>query len=66
MNKKGQKFYGGGSPNISVFKPTMSLVRSSHKRCYVKKGALTNFAKFTGKHLCQSLFLNKVAGLRQK
>ena len=23
-----------------------------------------NFAKFTGKHLCQSLFFNKVAGLR--
>ena len=29
-----------------------------------KKGILRNFAKFTGKHLCQSLFLNKVAGLR--
>ena len=25
---------------------------------------LENFAKFTGKHLCQSLFFNKVAGLR--
>ena len=25
---------------------------------------LTNFAKFIGKHLCQSLFFNKVAGLR--
>ena len=24
----------------------------------MKKGALKNFAKFTGKHLCQSLFLN--------
>ena len=30
----------------------------------VKKGALGNFAKFTGKHLRQSLFFNKVAGLR--
>ena len=29
-----------------------------------KKGVLRNFAKFTGKHLCQSLFFNKVAGLR--
>ena len=27
---------------------------------FYKKGALKNFAKFTGKHLCQSLFLNKV------
>ena len=29
----------------------------------VKKGALRNFTKFTGKHLCQSLFFNKVADL---
>ena len=28
----------------------------------VKKGAFKNFAKFTGKHLCQSVFFNKVAG----
>ena len=28
------------------------------------KGVLRNFAKFTGKQLCQSLFFNKVAGLR--
>ena len=27
-----------------------------------KKGVLRNFAKFTGKRLCQSLFFNKVAG----
>ena len=31
----------------------MSL-RSSHQRCSVKKGVLRNFAKFTGKHLCQA------------
>ena len=35
--------------------------RSSHSKCSVTKGVLGNFAKFTGKHLCQSLFLNKVA-----
>ena len=29
------------------------------------KGVLKNFAKFTGKHLFQSLFFNKVAGRRQ-
>ena len=38
--------------------------RSSHLRCSVRKGFPRNFAKFTGKHLCQSLFFNKVAGLR--
>ena len=37
---------------------------SSHRRCSLKTGALKNFAKFTGKHLCQSLFFNKVGGLR--
>ena len=31
--------------------------RSSYRRCSVKKGVLRNFAKFTGKHLCQRLFL---------
>ena len=30
----------------------------------MKKGVLENFAKFTGKNLSQSLFFNKVAGLR--
>ena len=30
--------------------------RSSHWRYSVRKGVLINFAKFTGKHLCQSLF----------
>ena len=33
-------------------------------RCSVKKGVLRNFAKFTGKHLCQRLFFNKVAKKR--
>ena len=37
--------------------------RSSHCKYSVKKGVLTNFAKFTGKHLCQNLFFNKAAGL---
>ena len=38
--------------------------RSGHLRCSVRKGFPRNFAKFTGKHLYQSLFFNKVAGLR--
>ena len=40
------------------------LFRSSHQMCSVKKGVLKNFTKFTGKHLCQSLFFNKIVGLR--
>ena len=31
---------------------------------FCKKGVLTNFAKYRGKHLCQSLFFNNVACLR--
>ena len=41
-----------------------SVLRSSPQRCSMKKVVLRNFAKFTGKHLCQSFFFNKVAGLR--
>ena len=29
-----------------------------------RKSVLRNFTKFAGKHLCQRLFFNKVAGLR--
>ena len=32
----------------------------------MKKDVLKNFAKFTGKHLCLSLFLNKVEILLKK
>ena len=34
------------------------------RRCSVKKSVVKNLAKFTAKHLCQSLFLDKVAGPR--
>ena len=34
--------------------------KNSHTRCSVKKDVLKNFVKFTGKHLCQSLFLIKL------
>ena len=38
--------------------------RSSRPKVFCVKGVLRNFTKFTGKHLCQSLCFNKVAGLR--
>ena len=41
-----------------------SMVRNkSNHRCSVGEGVLRNFL---GKHLCQSLFFNKVSGLRKK
>ena len=38
--------------------------RSSRPEVFCKKGVLKNFAKFTGKQLCQTLLFNKVTGLR--
>ena len=38
--------------------------RSIRLELFCKKGVLRNFAKFTGKHLRQSLLFNKVVGLR--
>ena len=37
---------------------------SSHPEVFCKKSVLRNFVKFAGKHLCQSLFFNKVTVLR--
>ena len=34
--------------------------RNRYQRCSIKKDVLKNFPKLSGKHLCQSLFLNKV------
>ena len=38
--------------------------RSSRPELFCKKCVLKNFTKFTGKHLRQSLFFKKVAGIR--
>ena len=46
----------------SIFHWRVGLLRSSHRGCSMKKGVHKNFAKSTGKHQCQSLFFNKVAG----
>ena len=40
-----------------------TLNRSSHPEVFCKNGVLKNFAKFTGKHLCQGLFLIKLQAL---
>ena len=53
---------------LVLLKQLLAIIidRSSHQRCSMKKGVLRNFAKLTGKHLYQSLFFNKVAGLRHR
>ena len=42
----------------------LSTNRSTRPEVFCKKGVLRNFAEFRGKHLHQSIFFNKVAGLR--
>ena len=42
----------------------LTAEQSSRPEVFCKKGVLRDFAKFTGKHLCQRLFFDKVAGLR--
>ena len=38
--------------------------RCSRPEVFCEKDILRNFAKFTGKHLCQRFFFNKVVGFR--
>ena len=45
------------------YEDKITYCRSSYLEMFCKKGAFKNFSKFTGKHLCQTLFFNKVAGL---
>ena len=44
----------------------IGVYRSSRLDVFCRKIVLRNFAKFTGKHLCQGVFFDKVAGLRPK
>ena len=37
---------------------SVELHRSNHRKCSKKESVLKNFAKFTGKYLCQSIFFN--------
>ena len=39
-----------------------NIYRSSRPEVFCKKGVLRNFVEFTGKHLCQNFFFNKVEG----
>ena len=43
----------------------IDILEKQPPQLFYKKGVLKNLAKFTGKHLRQSLFFNKVAGLLQ-
>ena len=49
---------------LTQIAPFFFFFRSSRPEVFCKKDVFRNFAKFAGKHLCQSLFFDKVAGLR--
>ena len=49
---------------LSEEKGWSSIVQKQPLEMIYKKDVLENFAKFTGKHLCQSLFFYEVTGLR--
>ena len=59
-----ENFYDGHLlPFFVKLEITRWKYRSSRPEVFCKKGVIRNFAKFPGKHLCQRLFFNKVAGL---
>ena len=52
------RLFRGRIPKIIKRRFTLKC-QKSHWRCSVRREVLNNFAKFTGKHLCQSLFFTK-------
>ena len=48
----------------NIWRSIHEKVRNSCPEVFYEKGVLRNFTKFTGKHLSESLFFNKVAVLR--
>ena len=66
-NKIYRGFWHREMMSIKVKNFVLFFKKLSGKTCVCPEaatgGVLKNFAKFTGKHLCQGLFFNKVAGL---
>ena len=57
-------YFNGDDKSVRCYLTFISpIFGSSNQRRSIKIGAFKNFTKFTGTHLCQSLFFNKVAGL---
>ena len=57
------EFFNNAPSHISSEFFRILFLEPVAQRCSVKKSVFRNFAKFTGKQLRQSPFLNKVAGL---
>ena len=65
--KDGIRFFSTIILDLDQFVKGMKMrARSSCSQIFFKIDALKNFEIFTGKHLCWSLFFNKVVGLRSE
>ena len=47
----------------SIYEEKLIMYRCSRPEAFLKKRVLRNFTKLTGKHICWSVFFNKVATL---
>ena len=56
--------FGGLDKKMNCALPLRILMTEADTRVSIENTVLKNFAKFTEKHLCRSLFFNKAAGLR--
>ena len=57
----GELYLRENYPKMAASKKIRGHTEAVARRCSVKKDVLRNSAKFTGKHLSQSLFFNKAA-----
>ena len=55
----------GNNINHVLFNFVFTLFRNSHRRCFIKKTALKNFAIFSWKHLCLILIRSHFASALQ-
>ena len=54
------------SVDYSMISEETVFLQKQPPEVFCKKDVFRNFTKFTGKHLCQSHFFNKVAGILKK
>ena len=60
LGSRSETFDSWNDSKIRETKNTFTIFRSSRPEVFCKKGVLRNSAKFTGKYLCQRLFLIKL------
>ena len=59
-------YYPSSQRLIKILSAWLFKSRSNNQRYSIEIGVLKNFTKFTGKHLCQSLFFNRLYRFTQQ